>query len=442
MADVVASKEHRKARFGQRRQAIAEPVTIPAKMRPFLLRARYKFARGGRGGAKSHTIARLLLLRGWEKPIRWLCAREVQKSIRDSSWRLLGDTITVLGLEGFYRVTDTEIRGANGTLFIFQGLSNETADTIKSLEGMDGVWIEEAHSITQRSLDILIPTIRKEGSEIWFSYNPDLETDPVHLMAEKAVETQAADSVVVDINLLDNPWAPRVLIEERRKAYLEDPVKAAWIWGGKCRPVAEGAIYEREIVEIERSGRIANVPYEPAADCMAVFDLGIGDHTSIVLRQDVQNEIHIVEAYENQGVDSSHYIDWLKRCGCRIDEIVLPHDGAARSKDTGRTMKQVYEAAFPGIPVTVLPRTTVEVRIDNARNLFKRLWIDRTRCKLLIHALRKYRRRFDDDSGRFEEPLHDGYSDMADAFGYSLEAKPSVRRAPIKIPTQTAPPGW
>lgn len=442
MADVVASRDERKRRFGRQRPASAAPVTIPAKMRRFLERKRYKFARGGRGGAKSHTIARLLLLRGWEKPIRWLCAREVQKSIRDSSWRLLSDTITVLGLEAFYEVTDTEIRGANGTLFIFRGLSNETADTIKSLEGMDGVWIEEAHSITQRSLDILIPTIRKEGSEIWFSYNPDLETDPVHLMAEKAVESGDPDSVVVDISLLDNPWAPKVLLEERRKAYLDDPVKAAWIWGGKCRPVAEGAIYEREVVELERSGRLANVPYEPAADTVAAFDLGIGDHTSIVIRQDVQNEVHIIDAYESQGMDSSHYVDWLKRSGYRIDEIVLPHDGAARSKDTGRSMKQVYETAFPGIPVTVLPRTTVEVRIDNARTMFKRLWIDRTRCKVLMHALRKYRRRFDDDSGRFEEPLHDGYSDMADAFGYGLEAKPRKRGSAVKIPTPTAPPGW
>jgi len=158
-------------------ESIALAVSIPEPMGALYEPRRYKIMYGGRGGGKSHTVAQALLDMGARKPLRILCAREIQKSMRDSVHRLLKDYIVKLGLESFYEVLDTEIRGRNGTLILFTGLQSHTVDSIKSFEGVDLVWIEEAHAISKKSLDTLIPTIRKEGSEIWMTLNPDMDTD-------------------------------------------------------------------------------------------------------------------------------------------------------------------------------------------------------------------------------------------------------------------------
>lgn len=415
---------------------------IPAKLAPLLQPRRLKIIRGGRGSGKSHTIAALKVEDGWQRPVRWLFTREVQRSIKDSVHRLLCDKIKAGGLDKHYVITDNEIRGRNGTLFLFRGLRGETMDSIKSLEGLDGTWIEEAQSVSQRSLDLLIPTIRKTGSEIWASYNPELETDPIHTMAELALSTRDPDAMVIGINLLDNPWATPELLAMRSKAYTTDPVKAAWIWGGGCRPVAEGAIYEREITALEGAGRLGNVPYDPSSDSVVAFDLGIGDHTSIIVGQFVQKEIHAVDAYENQGVALSHYIDWLKRSPYRCDTIILPHDGRSKTLQTGKSVEDQLKLAFPTSRIVVLERLDVEFGINNAREKFPNLWIDKTNGKLLVQALKKYRREFNDDTGHFEKPLHDGYSDMADAFRYLMLAPDP--RPQVSIPDLShflPPPG-
>ena len=163
---------------------------------------RYKVSYGGRGGAKSWGYARALLLLGAESPKRILCCREVQKSIKDSVHKLLSDQIEALGLGGFYQILANEIRGANGTEFSFVGLANQTTDSIKSYEGYDYCWAEEAHKISRRSWDILIPTIRKESSEIWISLNPELDTDETYI---RFVANPPESAKVVEINHSDNP---------------------------------------------------------------------------------------------------------------------------------------------------------------------------------------------------------------------------------------------
>ena len=165
---------------------------------------------------KSYYLVQLPLKEtGSRQPLRILCAREIQKSMRDSVHRLLKDYIIKLGLTAFYDVLDTEIRGKNGTLFLFAGLQSHTVDSIKSFEGVDRVWIEEAHAISKKSLDTLIPTIRKEGSEIWMTLNPDMATDEVY---QRFISTPSPDTWVCEVNWRDNPWFPEVLNDERLKA--------------------------------------------------------------------------------------------------------------------------------------------------------------------------------------------------------------------------------
>lgn len=216
-------------------------VQLPQKMAPFATeRCRHKIARGGRGSAKSWTIARLLILRAMQQRTRWLCCREIQKSIKESSHKLLSLQIAKLGLSQYFDIQNTVIRGPHGSEFLFIGLQDHTADAVKSLEDLDGAWVEEAHTITRDSANKLIPTVRNEGSEIWWSYNPDLETDFVHELAESGRD----DVLVVTINYHDNRWFPDVLDGERVRMLAINQDLHDHIWGGKCRTAA-GVLFKR-----------------------------------------------------------------------------------------------------------------------------------------------------------------------------------------------------
>lgn len=215
-------------------------IELPEKMvGPLFTPHRYKVFKGGRGSAKSWSVARALLAVGSSSKKRILCAREIQKSIADSSYKLLVDQIELLGMSGMYDVLKTEIRGHNGTEFIFRGLGNLTAESIKSFEGIDIVWPEEAHTISDRSWELLIPTIRKPGSEIWITYNPDEETDPVD---RRFIQNTPPDCVVVEMNWHDNPWFPDVLKAEKDYLYSVDPETAQHVWGGGYRKISDAQI--------------------------------------------------------------------------------------------------------------------------------------------------------------------------------------------------------
>lgn len=216
-------------------------VEIPEKMQAFLAPARYKIAHGGRGGGKSWAVARVLLALGMAKPLRVLCTREVQKSLRESVYRLLVDQIAALDIGRFYEVQSAVIKGANGTEFLFAGLQDHTIDSIKSYEGVDIAWIEEAHSVSARSWEILTPTIRKPGSEIWATFNPTQEDDPVYSRFVINTDQQA---VVVQINWRDNPWFPAVLDVERRAMQAINEDLYQHVWEGQCRSQA-GMLFKR-----------------------------------------------------------------------------------------------------------------------------------------------------------------------------------------------------
>jgi len=216
-------------------------VELPEKL-GFLIsdKSRYKVLHGGRGSSKSWSIARALLVKGLHSKLRILCTREVQKSIKDSVHRLLTDQIDTMKFSDYYEVTREEIRGRrNGTCFLFAGLSDNTAETIKSFEGVDICWVEEAQTVSERSWSILIPTIRGSGSEIWVSFNPNEHDDPTY---QRFVLKPPPDAIVCQINWEDNPWFPEELRKEKDYLYSVDPELAAHVWGGGVRRVSDAQI--------------------------------------------------------------------------------------------------------------------------------------------------------------------------------------------------------
>lgn len=230
-------------------------VNIPEAFGFLFEPARYKGAHGGRGSAKSHSFARALLLKGGQAPLRVLCGREVQRSIKDSVKQLLDDKIADLGMKGFYDSFQNEIRGANGTSFIFAGLGNLTIDQIKSFEGVDILWAEEAQTLSKNSLEILRPTIRKPNSELWFSWNPRNPSDPVDMLLRG--ETLPPGAVVKKVNYDDNPFFPAELEAERAFDRINNPGRYAHIWLGEYEPQAIGAIWDRQTL---LQGRRSEMP--------------------------------------------------------------------------------------------------------------------------------------------------------------------------------------
>ena len=390
---------------------------FPPKLRFLFTPSRYKVARGGRGSGKSWGFARALLIIGASKPTRVLCTREVQKSIQQSVHQLLEDQVGTLGLGSFYEVLTHEIRGKNGTTFTFSGLSDQTADSIKSMEGADVVWCEEAHSMTERSWNILVPTIRKPGSEIWVSFNPELESDETY---RRFITAPPPDCVSVEMNYTDNPYFPAVLEAERlhAKATMK-PEVYAHIWEGKCKPAVEGAIYFDEMSRAE--SRIGAIPHDQLLKTHFVWDLGFNDSMSIICVQKVASEIRCIHYIEDNQRTLADYVAQLRALtldgqplnwGCHY----IPHDGWHKKHQTGKTDAEILGAlACSCLPV---PMLHVEEGIRRAREIFPRVYFNRERTGRLVEALKRYRRQVSTTTNEPGNPLHDQYSHGADAFRY------------------------
>jgi len=390
---------------------------FPAKLRFLFQPARYKVVRGGRGSGKSWGFARALLLIGAQRTTRVLCTREVQKSIAQSVHQLLRDQIAALGLDSFYEVLAAEIRGKNGTQFFFSGLSDMTAESLKSFEGVDVCWCEEAQAISKRSWDILIPTIRKDGSEIWVSFNPQLESDETY---RRFVASTPPGCVSLEMNYSDNRKFPAVLEAERKHA--ETTMKRedyAHIWEGKCKPAVEGAIYFDQMAQAE--GRIREVPQDATLKTHAIWDLGFNDSMAIILAQRVASEVRIVHYIEGTQRTLADYSAELK--ALRLDDqpinwgtAWLPHDGFAKRHQTGKTDAQVLKGL--GWTVERVPLNDVEAGIKRAREVFARCWFNKTRAERLVECLKRYRRHVSNATGEPGKPVHDEFSHGADAFRY------------------------
>ena len=408
--------------------AIAK-AEFPVKLQGLFQKSRYKVLYGGRGGAKSWGIARALLIKGAKDSIRILCAREFQTSIRDSVHKLLCDQIESLGLLGFYEITQASIRGKNGTEFSFIGLKNNPTN-IKSYEGVDICWVEEAQTTSRLSWNILIPTIRKEGSEIWISFNPELETDETY---QRFVAKAPEDCITMRVNWSDNPWFPETLRLEKDSLKERDEEAYNQVWEGLCRQTVDGAIFAKEMQQAEFEGRITRVPYDPIKPVMAVFDIGWADATAVWFLQFIGMETRLIRYYETTQTTMSQILAKMQTFGYVYDILYLPHDAQNKTlAANGRSIEEIVRAA--GFNVRIIDRTPITDSINAARTIFPKCYFDRENCHEGLQCLRHYRYDVNPDTGTFsQKPLHDNYSHGADAFRYIglMINEPKIGRAHV-----------
>jgi phage terminase large subunit len=388
-------------------------ASFPARLECLFRPARYKVLYGGRGASKSWGVARALLIRGAAQPTRVLCAREFQNSIKDSVHRLLSDQIAALGLEGFYEVQQTVIRGGNGTSFAFEGLRHNVTK-IKSFEGVDVCWVEEAQTVSKASWDTLIPTLRKEGSEIWVTFNPELESDETY---RRFVANPPPGAIVEKVNWSDNPWFPEVLRAEKDALKARDPDAYLTVWEGHCRQALEGAIYAAELRRATEEGRITRVPYDAGKPVSTFWDLGRADMTSIWFAQVVGFEFRLIDYYEDRGQALGHYLKVLQDKPYLYGEDWLPHDARNALLASERTIEQQLRAMNRSVRIT--PKVGVADGINAARTIFARCWFDAGKCADGLNALRHYRYDVDPETKQTSKrPLHNWASHAADAFRY------------------------
>lgn len=378
-----------------------------------------------------------------ERGLRSVCIREVQKSLKESAKRLIEDKLGEYGLgeaDGF-KVFREVIQTPGDGIIAFQGMQDHTAESIKSLEGFGRAWVEEAQTLSARSLTLLRPTIRAPGSELWFSWNPRRKVDPVDVMLRG--EEKPTGAAVVRANWSDNPWFPSELEQEREDCLRAQPDQYDHIWEGGYATVTEGAYFARALLQARQERRICRVTFDPLMRVRIFCDLGgtgaRADAFAAWPAQFIDREIRTRDYYEVQGQPIAAHVAWLKSKGYGPDraDIYLPHDG-----DTNDRVYDVsFESAFrsAGYDVTVIPnqgKGAARMRIEAGRRRFPMVYFDEDTTEAGRQALGWYHERKDDERNVGLGPEHDWSSHGADAFGLmcvSYEAPTNSR--PMEVPS-------
>lgn len=395
---------------------------------PLLEPARYKGAYGGRGSGKSHFFAGMLiedcLL---ERGMLGVCIREVQKSLRESAKRLIETKLADFSLgeaDGFKTYTDRISTPGDGVI-LFQGMQDHTAETIKSLEGFKRAWIEEGQALSARSLTLLRPTIRVEGSEIWAGWNPRRRSDPVDMLLRGA--SLPTGAVVVRANWKDNPWFPKVLEQERQDCLRNDAEQYGHIWEGDYATVLEGAYFAKHLAAAKSEGRIGHVAADPLIRKRAFWDLGgagaQADAMAIWVSQWVGQSVRNIDYIEGVGQTLAYYVTELRSRGHGDAICYLPHDGVNTNNITGKRYRDHLEDA--GFEVEVIEnqgRGAAMMRIEAVRRLFPIMWFNEKTTEPGRDALGFYHEKRDSDRNIGLGPEHDWSSHCADAFGLQCVA--------------------
>lgn len=399
---------------------------------PLLEPSRYKAAHGGRGSGKSHFFAEMLVEQAILKPgYRAACIREVQRTLAQSVKKLIEDKIETHNLGGYFEVQESQIKTPGGGVIIFQGMQNHTADSVKSFEGFDVAYVEEAQSLSQRSLDLLRPTIRKEGSELWFAWNPRHDTDAVDLFFRGGRTHH--DAVIIQANWQDNPWFPDVLRQEMLDDYRSDPEKAAHVWGGGYEVYSAGSYYGKFIAAAEREGRVGAYPYDPALPVKTSWDIGVDDYTAIWFFQENWSagkpRVRVIDYYETSGDGADIIVaDALRPKPYKYGAHHLPHDVEVREWGAGARTRRSTLQGLGVSPILVGVAQAPEERINASRALLPICEFDNNeRVALGLKRLRRYGRKFNENMGVFQGPLHDENSHGADAFGEYAINSPLVK---------------
>ena len=389
-------------------------ISLPKAFKGLLPPSRYKIYWGGRGSGKSWAFATALLLLGaGTKPKRILCAREIQRSIRDSVHSLLVDRIKALGLHNFYQIQQNEIRGRNGTQIIFAGLW-QNVDNIKSIEAIDYVWIEEANVVSENSWRTLIPSIRKEGSEIWASFNPALKSDPVF---QRFVMNEPPNSVVKKVSWRDNPWVTRELKDEMEHLKEYDYEEYLHVYEGELKQFADGAIYAKQLKKARDDGRIDWLPVE-SAPVHTFWDLGRNDTTAIWFMQHIGHAYRFIDYYEHRLVDLDHYANILRDKDYVYGTHYLPHDAEHKVLGSNNRSRREILEGLGVMPSVTVPRIdSVENGIAMVRDVFSKCFFHAENCEIGLNALANYQYVWDERYDTFRQsPLHNWASNGSDAF--------------------------
>ena len=387
---------------------------------PLLQPARYKGAYGGRGSGKSHFFGELLVETCIAEPgTLAVCIREVQKTLAQSSKRLIETKITDLGVGDKFRILNDRIETPGNGLIIFQGMQDHTAESIKSLEGYKIAWAEEAQTLSARSLSLLRPTIRAEGSEIWASWNPRRKSDAIDEFLRVQKPT---GSVVVGANWRDNPWFPSVLEEERKLDLQLYPDRYDHIWEGGYAKAFEGAYFARVLAEAKAQGRIARVTADPLLPLRAVWDLGgsgaNADAMAIWIVQWVGREIRVLDYIEGVGQVLAYYVNMLRERKYDKALCILPHDGVNENNITGKRYEHhLRDAGFDVQVVKNQGKGAAAMRIEAVRRVFGQCWFNEETTTAGLDALGYYHERKDEQRNVGLGPEHDWSSHASDAFG-------------------------
>lgn len=384
---------------------------------PLIDPARYKGAWGGRGSGKSQFFADLLIATAVRNPgFRGLCCREVQKSLKESAKRLLELKIQAHKVGHLFEVQETQIKTPGGGLIAFAGLQDHTSESIKSYEGFDVAWVEEAQTVSERSLNLLRPTIRAPGSELWFSWNPRFKTDAVDRMLRG--EELPTNAVVVKSNWSDNKWFPDELEQERQDCLRQQPEQYAHIWEGDYVTVSEGAYFARDLAKAREEKRIGELAADPLMQYRAYWDIGVSDATSIWIAQFTGQSIKVLDYYEAVRQPLGTHLEWLRANGYGSAVCVLPHDGAkADAFSAVRFEDHIRAAGFEVRTVANQGKGAAMKRVETARRLFPRIWFNKDKCAGGLDALGWYHEKRDEARGIGLGPEHDWSSHAADAFG-------------------------
>jgi phage terminase large subunit len=410
----------RSVRKASRRKYSTLRMRAPMAYAPLFRTARYKGAYGGRGSGKSHFFGRLLV----QKCVNHsgtlaVCIREVQKTLAQSSKRLVESKISSLGLESYSKIYSDKIQTPGDGLIIFQGMQDHTGESIKSLEGFTIAWIEEAQTLSSRSLSLLRPTIRVKHSEIWASWNPRRKSDAI----DDFLRTKRpSEAIVVRTSWRDNPWFPAVLEEERMLDLTLYPERYDHIWEGEYAKAFEGAYFSKGLSEAKTERRIGRVSADPLLPLRAFFDIGgsgaQADAMAIWIVQWAGQEIRILDYIEGVGQVLAYYVAEMRRRGYQNALCVLPHDGVNANNITGKRFEDhLRDAEFQVEVVKNQGKGAAAMRIEAVRRILPKCWFNEAATEAGRDALGYYHERKDENRNVGLGPEHDWSSHGADAFG-------------------------
>lgn len=418
---------------------------MPAVFEPLIAPAPYKGAHGGRGSGKSWFFAERLVLDSIvHRGLRSVCLREVQKDLKDSAKLLIEDKIQRLGVGKLFDVQRDLIGTPGGGQIIFRGMQDYNAESIKSLEGFHRAWIEEAQTLSKRSLALLRPTIREDGAEIWASWNPRKKTDAIDEFLRG--EHQPPGAVLVEANWKDNPFFPTRLEAERRHDLAAYPDQYDHIWEGDYVSVFSGSYFAAQLTDARAKRRITVLEPDPLMTFRAVWDIGgtgaKADAVAIWIAQFVGPMVFVLDYYEAVGQPLATHVNWLRANGYEKALCILPHDGATHDKVFDVTYESALKTA--GFEVKVIPnqgRGAALKRIEAARRLFPNIWFHEEKTQPGLDALGAYHERKDEVRGIGLGPEHDWASHGADAFGlmciaHEAPTEQGWSTGPVRKPTR------